>query len=126
MRGTPLGPVEFMSPARTTRYDRGHFIAHSLGGGLYINIFPQPAVLNRGWSEDGKLFRSMERYCKTHPGTYCFARALYAGQSAHPAVIEFGVLKVEGELWVNSFPNCGTAEEMAEIERLLGEKLADG
>jgi hypothetical protein len=124
MHRQPLGPIEFIEPLRRTRYDRGHFIAHSLGGDLNINIFPQPTDINRGWSDSGKLFRSMERYCQNNAGTYCFSRPLYKAESWHPYVVEFGVLKADGTLWVNPFPNCRDEEEMAEIERLLREKIS--
>ncbi len=68
----------------------------------------------------------MERYCEQNPGTYLFARPAYTGQSAHPAALEFGVLKQDGEFWVRLFQNTETPEEMAEIERLLKEKLDEG
>jgi hypothetical protein len=124
MRKHPLGPIHFINPQSRIKYDKGHFIAHSLGGGLHINLFPQSTAVNRGWSESGKLFRSMERYCQEHPGIYCFSRPLYKGHSFHPYEIEYGVLKADETLWVNSFPNCGTAEEFAEIERLFRERLS--
>jgi len=123
MSRQPLGPIEFIEPLRRTRYDRGHFIAHSIGGDLNINIFPQPTEINRGWSNSGKLYRSMERYCQINAGTYCFSRPLYKAGSWHPYVVEFGVLKANGALWVNTFSNCGDDEERAEIERLLREKI---
>lgn len=40
--------------------DRGHFFAHTMGGGLDINLFPQDSRLNRGG-----FWRKMERYCAT-------------------------------------------------------------
>jgi hypothetical protein len=123
MRKHPLGPIHFINPESRIKYDKGHFIAHSLGGGLHINLFPQSTAVNRGWSESGKLFRSMERYCQDHPGTYCFSRPLYRGHSSHPYEIEFGVLKSDGALWINAFSNCGTSEEFAEIERLFKNRL---
>lgn len=119
MRKHPLGPVGFIEYHSKVRYDRGHFIAHSLGGGLYINLFPQPTAVNRGWSESGKLFRAMERYCLKNPGTYCFSRPIYHGLSAHPCAIEYGVLKTDKTLWVNLFANSGDSEELEEIERLF-------
>ena len=124
LRRQPLGPVEVVEPNHRSRYDRGHFIAHSLGGDLHINVFPQSAEINRGWSGRGKVFRSMERYCSERPGTYFFSRPFYVGLSAHPYMIEYGVLRDDGKLWVNLFPNCRDEEEMAEFERLYREKIA--
>ena len=89
-------------------WDKGHFIAHSIGGavdGLEANVFVQRRDLNRGWSVAGKRFRQMEQYCVLNPGTLCFSRPLYADQTAKPAFVEFGVLKRGGELWVESFDN---------------------
>jgi len=130
MRRHPLGPIDFIkaesdiSKGTAGTYDKGHFIGHSLGGTLHINLFPQTTRINRGWSEQGKLFRRMERYCETNPGTYCFSRPIYAGFSGHPEIIEFGVLKTDGKLWVAQFPNCDTSEEMSTIERLFRAKIA--
>jgi len=85
--------------------DKGHFVPHSLGGGLEINLFVQLRELNRGWSPAGKLYRSMEGYCQQHPGTFFFNRPIYADGSSRPAMLEFGVLKAGGELWVERFEN---------------------
>ena len=51
------------APAPDCRRDKGHFIAHAIGGGLDMNIFSQARDLNRGISEQGKVYRLMERYC---------------------------------------------------------------
>lgn len=123
MRGRPLGPVDFMSKEESEDYDKGHFMAHSLGGGLEINIFPQVRSLNRGWSERGKVFRTMERYCQQRPGTYCFCRPTYAGRSWHPSRIEFGVLRADGTLWLEIFENVGSEEELTTMEQLLRPQL---
>jgi len=58
-----------------------------------------------------------------HPGTYFFCRPLYAGLSSHPVEIEFGVLRADGTLWLNTFKNYGRIEELEEFERLR-EKIA--
>ena len=58
--------------------------------------------------------------------TYCFSRPIYSGYSAHPELIEFGVLRYDGTLWVNRFQNCKDSEEMALLERLFRAKLAGG
>ncbi len=90
------------------RWDKGHFIAHSIGGavdGIEANVFVQRRDVNRGWSASGKCFRAMEKYCFDNPGTFCFNRPLYNDSSARPACFEFGVLKNYNELWVECFDN---------------------
>lgn len=100
-----VGPTEkTFSP----RYDKGHFIAHSIGGAVdrsEINVFVQRRHLNRGWSEEGKRYRAMEQYCVRHPGVFCFSRPIYDDQTSKPALLEFGVVKESGELWVECFDN---------------------
>lgn len=85
--------------------DKGHFIAHTIGGGLEVNIFAQRRDINRGWSKRGRIFRSMEKYCVLHPNTFCFNRPLYSDDTSRPYMIEFGVLIESGELWVERFDN---------------------
>ena len=101
MRGW-LGETEELVGA--TR-DKGHFIAHCIGGGLDINVFSQDRKLNRGWSPQGKVYRKMERYCQEHPGTFCFSRPIYADGSSVPRWLEFGLLKDDQTLWVEAFDN---------------------
>ena len=100
-----VGPTE----ASFGKYwDKGHFIAHSIGGAVdraEVNVFIQKRDLNRGWSKEGKRFRSMEKYCFLNPGTFCFNRPLYIDNSARPAFIEFGVLTDSKKLWVECFDN---------------------
>src|SRR5258708_33542122 len=75
-------------------WDKGHFIAHSIGGavdGLETNVSVQLRHLNRGWSAAGKQFRDMEQYCVLNRGTFCFW-PLYVDETARPAFVEFGVL----------------------------------
>lgn len=88
--------------------DKGHFIAHSIGGAvdrLEVNVFVQRRDLNRGWSVAGKRYREMEKYCVLNPGTFCFSRPLYVDQTSLPAFVEFGILKGNRELWVECFDN---------------------
>jgi hypothetical protein len=83
-------------------WDKGHFIAHSIGGavdGLEANVFLQLRKVNRGG------YRGMERYCASNPGVLCFSRPLYSDASARPSQVEFGVLKPTGELWLQVFNN---------------------
>jgi hypothetical protein len=90
------------------RWDKGHFIAHSIGGAvdqLEVNVFIQRRDLNRGWSDAGRRYREMEKYCKSNAGTFCFSRALYLDQTAKPAFVEFGILKNVHELSIECFDN---------------------
>ena len=83
-------------------WDRGHYIAHSIGGtvdGNEANVFLQLRSINRG------RYRTMENYCRKNPGVTCFSRPIYVDTSAHPAKVEFGVLKTDGELWIEVLPN---------------------
>lgn len=102
MRGFLGGGLE---PTEAGPTDKGHFIGHAQGGGLDINLFPQLRDVNRGWSERGKVYREMERYCAEHPGTFCFSRPIYADGSWRPTAIEYGVLTGPRTLWVERFEN---------------------
>jgi hypothetical protein len=89
-------------------WDKGHFIAHSLGGSVdqaELNVFRQRRNLNRGWSKEGKLYRKMEDYCYNNPGSFCFHRPYYNNHTAYPYMCEFGVLTAEKNLWVEQFNN---------------------
>jgi hypothetical protein len=85
--------------------DKGHFIPYALGGGLEINLFMQLRAVNRGWSHAGGLYRSMECYCQQHLGTFFFNRPFYADGTSRPAMLEFGIVKTDGQLWVERFEN---------------------
>jgi hypothetical protein len=88
--------------------DKGHLVAHSLGAGIQgieVNVFEQDRALNRGWSEDGKRFRAMEKYCAKNEGTMFFHRLIYVGETDVPAWTEFGVFRTSADLWVEVFSN---------------------
>jgi hypothetical protein len=99
------GVFELGEEYEGTERDGGHFMAHSIGGGLDVNLFSQQRRLNRGWSPQGKTYRQMERYCYEQPGTFCFSHPIYADGSSVPRWIEFGVLKDDETLWVEVFEN---------------------
>jgi hypothetical protein len=83
--------------------DRGHFFAHTMGGGLDINLFPQAASINRRGD-----WRRLETYCARNPGTFCFIRPIYADHGWRPAALEYGVLMAaagELSLAIHSFGN---------------------
>ncbi len=119
IQGFPRGAVLYTGASLRGRYDRGHFMAHSIGGGLDINLFPQLASINRGTSARGRIYRQMERYCESHPGTYCFSRPIYTTRTDHPFQIEYGILKEGQFLEVETFPNCPDEAEMKEIEEIF-------
>jgi hypothetical protein len=85
--------------------DKGHFLGHASGGILDINLFPQRRELNRGWSEEGKRFRSMERHVAEHPGVFFYHRPLYRDDTWIPASLEYGVLVDDVRWWVERFRN---------------------
>jgi hypothetical protein len=57
-------------------YDKGHYIAHCNDGQVDQNLYPQLRELNRGISQQGKLYRSMERYLATKPRHLLFCAAI--------------------------------------------------
>lgn len=85
--------------------DKGHLMAHSMGGSLDINVIPQRPEVNRGRSAEGRRYRAMERYAAKHPGTLVFSRPIYADDTWVPHALEYGVLLPEPGLWVERFPN---------------------
>jgi hypothetical protein len=97
-----VGPTEELLG---TERDKGHFMAHRIGGGLDVNVFSQERRLNRGWSPQGKIYRQMENYCYQQPGTFCFSRPIYADGSSVPRWLEFGLLKADHTVWVELFDN---------------------
>jgi hypothetical protein len=83
--------------------DRGHVFAHTMGGGMDINLFPQLASVNRGG-----IWRQMEKYAVANPGTFCFVRPLYRTASWTPDELEYGLFKLPPNapgLWVEHFNN---------------------
>ena len=85
--------------------DKGHFIGHTLGGSSNMVLFPQRREVNRGWSEEGKKYQAMERYARENKGIMIFNRPIYSDESSWPRFFEFGLLKTDGELWVELFDN---------------------
>jgi hypothetical protein len=95
----------FIKDIENSQYDTGHFIAHSLGGGMDMNLFPQKREMNRGYSESGSVYRKMENYALRHPETLVFSRPIYFDDTWRPFFLEYGVLKDVFELWWNIFDN---------------------
>jgi hypothetical protein len=102
-RGFPLSPRGDGPPV-----DRGHVIPHLSGGEFGPNIFRQDRALNRGWSEQGKRYRALEREAAATPGSLYFAHLIYTDESADPSQIETGVLR-SARLHVQRFDNRSPA-----------------
>jgi hypothetical protein len=101
----PNGWVEHPEEVDGSSRDKGHFIAHAIGGGLDMNVFSQARDLNRGLSEQGKVYRLMERCCYENSGTFCFSRPVYDDATSVPRWLEFGLLRDDGSLWIEVFEN---------------------
>ena len=100
-----LGPTEKYFG---DKWDKGHFIAHSIGGSVNqceVNVFPQLRALNRGRSAEGRKFIAMEKFCRSNAGTFCFHRPFYFDGSSRPAKLEFGFVDGNGHLTVETFNN---------------------
>lgn len=101
----------WIGPSNTAfgkEWDKGHYIAHCIGGAVdqaELNVFRQRRDLNRGWSEEGRVFRRMEERCFANPGTFCFHRPVYGDQTHMPVMLEYGVLMQDRTLWVERFSN---------------------
>jgi hypothetical protein len=97
--------------------DRGHFVAHTAGGPLDMNLFPQRRDLNRGWSAQGKQYRSMEQYLADHPDTFFYHRPIYADGTWVPAELELAILRSDEDWWICLFSNRGieTPADRAEL-----------
>lgn len=100
-RGFPMTPGD--SPV-----DRGHVIPHLSGGEFGPNIFRQDRALNRGWSEQGKRYRALERKAAATPGTLYVAHLIYVDNSAYPSEVETGLLRGK-DLHVERFDNRPTS-----------------
>lgn len=86
-------------------FDRGHFVAHSLGGGMDINFFPQSADLNRGRSSAGRRWRELERRAQASAEALVLVRPVYDSDTWVPRWLDFGVV-VGNELDVETFDNA--------------------
>jgi hypothetical protein len=100
-----LGPTAKVYAHFGNDYDKGHFIADASGGLKEINLFPQKRNVNRGWSDTGKVYRTMEQYVCCNPGTFAFSRPLYADFTLRPVALEYGYLTRDGLFRSSIFNN---------------------
>lgn len=85
--------------------DRGHYIAHAIGGDINANIFPQRRDINRGLSPQGLVYKKIEKHLRDHEGIFCFTRPIYFDFSIRPHFIEFGYITPELHVVVEYFDN---------------------
>lgn len=107
IRGFPDVNVPAQNAQRGQAFlaDKGHFLGHASGGGLDINLFPHRHELNRGWSQEGGLFRRMERHVAKHSGTFFYHRPQYEDETWVPHLLEYGVLVDGVRWWIETFRN---------------------
>jgi hypothetical protein len=98
-RGFPMAPGADDAPV-----DGGHLIPHFSGGEFGPDIFRQDRALNRGWSDQGRKYRALEREAADIPGTFHFGHLLYSDDSAYPSEIGIGLLR-GATLHVQRFDN---------------------
>ena len=75
------------------------------GGPVDVNIFPQRTNIKRGWSEEGKRYRKMERYVAANPDTLVFSRPIFQDLTECPYFLEYGDFDKELKLHLETFPN---------------------
>jgi DNA/RNA endonuclease G (NUC1) len=95
MAGHPL--------ANSARYDRGHLMANSTGGGCDINLVPQLAKVNR------VQFRILERkvleLARDQMQSFYFVRCLYRNSTQLPVGFEQGIIQPNGKLLYATYSN---------------------
>ena len=116
-RGYPLPDTFAGRPV-----DRGHLIPYAGGGQYGPNLFVQDRALNRGWSRDGRGYRTLERAAVAGaPATLMFARPRYVDDTDVPGFIDLGVATAT-EIAVHTFRNrfdIDAERERAQLEIVL-------
>ena len=107
MRGFPDVNASMANQKKENKFvaDKGHFLGHASGGILDINLFPQRRELNRGWSEQGKQFRKMERCVANNLWTFFYHRPIYDDNTWIPNKLEYGILVENLKWWIEKFDN---------------------
>lgn len=99
-RGYPLPETFAGRPV-----DRGHLIPYTGGGQYGPNLFVQDRALNRGWSRDGRGYRTLERAAVAgSPNTLMFARPRYIDDGDVPGFVDLGLATSNG-FAVHTFRN---------------------
>jgi hypothetical protein len=95
-KGEPDARLKGHPLENSSLYDRGHTIAHTLGGGSDINIVSQHSGVNRSGGRNAPTgFRTLERIAVDTPGSFYFVHWLYRGATGGqqvPTGVEQGLL----------------------------------
>ena len=107
VRGHSITPAEPRDASRQKGHPRapkgdqkGHLIAHSMGGGLDINLVNQSAKVNLG-----KRWRDIERLAAKNPGTAIAVHMIYEDESDRPSAFEYGYNHPKSGFQIEYFDN---------------------
>jgi hypothetical protein len=121
---SPKGPRDRVrqrgSPPPSRGDHRGHLIAHSMGGGMDINLFDQNAHLNLSHS-----WKSIERYAAEHPGTPIAIHLKYRDDSDRPSEIHYARVDPERGLVVDRFANPRARESDRTVDTATRQSRSD-
>ena len=73
--------------------DKGHMVPHQSGGDMGQDIFPQDRELNRGWSDEGKRYRALEREIGRTPSSLFVHRQIHIDATDFLGWIELAILR---------------------------------
>ncbi len=76
-----------------------------MGGGDYVNLVPQYPQLNRGWSDAGKRWRSIERAATADPGALVFVAVHYDDLTDIPECFAYVVVHTDRRSQIEVFSN---------------------
>ncbi|HEX4322424.1 MAG TPA: DNA/RNA non-specific endonuclease [Acidobacteriaceae bacterium] len=88
LRGHPLAPNQGLN--------RGHLMAHSIGGELDINLAPQAGKLNQGAFK--RLEAEVLKLAQDHQQSFYFVRLIYSNPSQLPALFEQCIIRPNGHI----------------------------
>jgi hypothetical protein len=85
-----------LEPINGIMCNKGHFIAHGIGGPMDVNMFIQRHNDNRG-ADKHSVPKNGKLYVET-PGTFLFSRPIYQDYPFVPKYLEFGYFTKEREI----------------------------
>ena len=88
--------------------DRGHLISLAMGGGENVNLVPQASRLNRGWSEQGKRWRALERLAERTVDLFVYIEVLYDDLTDVPSGFTYRIFDNGEQVADETFRNRDT------------------